>query len=241
MQGETRKTGTFGDIATSSFYPPHHITTGEGGAVYTSNALLARIARSLRDWGRDCACASGQDNRCGCRFNGQFGELPFGYDHKYVYSHFGYNLKATDMQAAIGVAQMDKLENFVAARKRNYALLKSALQPLNDEFILPEPCVNADPSWFGFPLTCKGEIQRRKIVNALEERGVQTRMLFAGNIVRQPCFDTMRKNSGGYRVVGVLENTDIVMERTLWLGVYPGIDENAIAFMAEAIKEAIKH
>lgn len=236
LRGETRKTGTFGDIATSSFYPPHHITTGEGGAVYTSDPLLAKIVFSMRDWGRDCACASGQDNLCGRRFEGQFGELPRGYDHKYVYSHFGYNLKATDLQAAIGVAQLGKLDGFISVRRRNFRLVKEALLPLGDRLVLPEACSHADPSWFGFLMTCRQSTDRNKLVRYLEENKIQTRMLFAGNMVRQPCFDGMRKAGTGYRAVGGLENTDKVMEGAFWIGVYPGIDERAIAYTADTIK-----
>jgi CDP-6-deoxy-D-xylo-4-hexulose-3-dehydrase len=235
LDGKTLKTGGFGDIATSSFYPAHHITTGEGGAVYTSDPLLAKIIRSMRDWGRDCACASGQDDLCGHRFDGQFGELPLGYDHKYVYSHFGYNLKATDMQAAIGVAQLDKLDGFVAARRRDFDLLYSALEPLRDRLILPEACPGSKPSWFGFPIMCGPGVDRREVVSYLEKHKIQTRMLFAGNIVRQPC---MRSHE--YRSIGELPNTDAVMNSLFWLGVYPGLDENAIAYMAETLKNSLK-
>ena len=233
VEGVRYKTGSFGDIATSSFYPPHHITTGEGGAVYTSDPLLAKIIRSMRDWGRDCMCASGQDNLCGHRFDGQYGELPQGYDHKYVYSHFGYNLKATDMQAAIGVAQLDKIEAFVASRRRNFDLLYSMLTPLADKFIMPEACENSVPSWFGFPLLCKDGVNRGTIVRYLEEHGVQTRMLFAGNIVKQPCMQGVE-----HRVVGELVNTDRVMNDLFWFGVYPGLDDNAIAYMADTLLTA---
>ncbi|MDR1193749.1 MAG: lipopolysaccharide biosynthesis protein RfbH [Peptococcaceae bacterium] len=235
LAGETKRTGTFGDIATSSFYPAHHITTGEGGAVYTSDPLLAKIIRSTRDWGRDCACASGQDNLCGHRFDGQFGALPQGYDHKYVYSHFGYNLKATDMQAAVGAAQLKKLDSFVAARRRNFDLLYSALEPLRDKLILPEACPNSAPSWFGFPITCREGIDRKHIVTYLEEHKIQTRMLFAGNIIRQPCMRGV-----AFRAIGELPNTDNVMSNLFWLGVYPGLDENAIAYMTETLAEAVK-
>jgi CDP-6-deoxy-D-xylo-4-hexulose-3-dehydrase len=238
LGGETRKTGSFGDLATSSFYPPHHITTGEGGAVYTSNPLLAKIVRSMRDWGRDCACASGRDNLCGNRFDGQFGELPRGYDHKYVYSHFGYNLKATDMQAAIGVAQLDKLERFGAARRRNFARLRAALLPLEDRLILPEACPGSDPSWFGFPITCRSGLERGRIVRELERNGIQTRMLFAGNLLRQPCFDRMRETGEGYRVPAELINTDRVMSDTFWIGVYPGMTDAMLDYMAERILDA---
>lgn len=236
FNGETRKTGAFGDIGTSSFYPAHHITTGEGGAVYTSNPLLAKIMRSMRDWGRDCECGAGQDNRCGNRFNGQYGELPMGYDHKYIYSHFGYNLKATDMQAAVGVAQLDKLHAFTDARRRNWETIREALLPLKEKFILPETCPNAIPSWFGFLVTCRNGIDRNKIVNHLEDNGIQTRMLFAGNIVRHPCFDDMRKTRERYRVVGELTNTDCVMTDSFWFGVYPGINESKIDYIIDTLK-----
>jgi CDP-6-deoxy-D-xylo-4-hexulose-3-dehydrase len=234
LNGEMRRTGAFGDIATSSFYPAHHITTGEGGAAYTSDPLLSKIMRSLRDWGRDCVCASGHDNMCGRRFDGQFGELPQGYDHKYVYSHFGYNLKATDMQAAIGAAQLDKLDGFVAARKRNFGLLKSALLPLSDKLILPEAAPDSDPSWFGFPITCRQGVSRDKIVEYLERHKIQTRMLFAGNIIRQPCM-----HGAEYRVIGELPSTDRVMRDLCWLGVYPGLDDNAIGYVAEMLAAAV--
>jgi CDP-6-deoxy-D-xylo-4-hexulose-3-dehydrase len=234
LDGRTRKTGAFGDIATSSFYPPHHITTGEGGAVYTDNPLLAKIVRSLRDWGRDCMCAPGQDDLCGRRFDGRFGELPQGYDHKYVYSHLGYNLKATDMQAAVGVAQLDKLDGFVTARRHNFRHLHDALASLSDRLLLPEPCKNANPSWFGFPILCRKGADREKIVRALESEGIQTRMLFAGNIARQPCMQDV-----DYRIAGSLENTDSVMNRLFWLGVYPGIDDNAMDYMSEKIKDCL--
>lgn len=230
LDGATKRTGSFGDLGTSSFYPPHHITTGEGGAVYTDNPLLAKIMRSLRDWGRDCVCASGQDNLCGHRFDGQYGELPKGYDHKYVYSHFGYNLKATDLQAAIGVAQLDKIDDFVSARRDHFKHLYSALQPAVDAFILPEPCEQSNPSWFGFPLLCREGVKRESIVRALEDKGIQTRMLFAGNIVRQPCMQGVE-----YRAIGSLENTDSVMNHLFWIGVYPGLDDNAMDYMVDAL------
>lgn len=236
LGNETKKTGTFGDIGTSSFYPPHHMTTGEGGAVYTSDPLLAKIIQSMRDWGRDCVCPSGRDNLCGHRFDGQYGELPRGYDHKYVYSHFGYNLKATDMQAAIGVAQLEKLDEFTRLRRRNFKLLREGLSSLQDKLILPEPCNDANPSWFGFLITCREDGLRDKLVHGLEQAGIQTRMLFAGNILRQPCFDDMRKRGEGYRVVGELTNTDRVMRDTFWLGVYPGLEETAVGYIVEIIK-----
>lgn len=230
LNGKTGRTGSFGDICTSSFYPAHHITTGEGGAVYTNNPLLHKIARSMRDWGRDCVCASGQDNLCGHRFDGQFGDLPQGYDHKYVYSHFGYNLKATDMQAAIGVAQIDKLDSFTQARRRNFDRLHHALQPVNDKLILPEPTANSAPSWFGFPIICREKINRNQLVRSLEEKGIQTRMLFAGNITRQPCI-----KANEYRIVGDLANTDRVMNDLFWLGVYPGLDSDSLEYMSETL------
>lgn len=239
LNNETKKTGAFGDIGTSSFYPPHHITTGEGGAVYTSDPLLAKIMRSMRDWGRACSCSSGQDNLCGYRFDGQFGELPRGYDHKYVYSHFGYNLKATDMQAAIGTAQLEKIEAFTQKRRQNFNRLKDGLSSVEDKLILPQPCPCSDPSWFGFLLTCREGVGREKLVRELERAGIQTRMLFAGNIVRQPCFDAIR-GTAKYRVAGNLENTDLVMNRTFWLGVYPGMTDEKIDFMIEKIRESLK-
>jgi len=240
LDGETGMTGTFGDIGTSSFYPPHHMTMGEGGAVYTNSALLSRIIFSLRDWGRDCVCAPGQDNLCGNRFSRQLGELPPGYDHKYVYSHFGYNLKATDMQAAIGVAQLEKLPSFVKRRRHNFDRLKTALSPVQDRLILPEACPNSEPSWFGFLLTCQGGADRNEVVPFLESRGIQTRMLFAGNLIRQPCFDAMRKSGEGYRIVGDLRNTDRIMSDTFWVGVYPGMTDEKIDYMAEMIIEAVR-
>lgn len=239
LNGQKRFTGTIGDIGTSSFYPPHHMTMGEGGAVYTNDALLSKIIRSMRDWGRDCVCASGCDNMCGHRFDGQYGELPSGYDHKYVYSHFGYNLKATDMQAAIGCAQIEKLPAFVESRKRNFECLKAALQPIEDKVILPVPCDNSEPSWFGFLITCREGVDRNKVVQYIEGKGIQTRMLFAGDLVKHPCFDEMRKTGEGYRVVGELENTDRVMRDTFWVGVYPGLTDEMIDYMARTIIEAV--
>lgn len=236
----TKLTGTIGDIGTSSFYPPHHMTMGEGGAVYTNNSLLNKIVRSFRDWGRDCICPSGRDNVCGHRFDKQYGELPLGYDHKYVYSHFGYNLKATEMQAAVGCAQLKKFPSFIERRKYNFNRLKANLIEVNDKLILPEPCVNSDPSWFGFLITCKEGISRNKIVAYCEENGVQTRMLFAGNLVKHPCFDDMRSTQTGYRVVGKLINTDRIMNDTFWVGVYPGMTDEMIDYIAKIIKEAVK-
>lgn len=240
IDGEEKFTGTIGDIGTSSFYPPHHMTMGEGGAVYTNNALLNKIIRSFRDWGRDCVCPSGMDNLCKHRFDRQYGELPLGYDHKYVYSHFGYNLKATDMQAAIGCAQIEKFPSFVERRRHNFDRLWNALQPVADKLILPEPCRNSAPSWFGFLITCKEGIDRNKVVSYVEGHGVQTRMLFAGNLIKHPCFDQMRASGEGYRVVGSLENTDRIMNDTFWVGVYPGMTDEMIDYMAKTIIEAVQ-
>lgn len=240
MNGEERFTGTIGDIGTSSFYPPHHMTMGEGGAVYTNNPLLHKCIRSFRDWGRDCVCASGQDNLCGHRFDRQYGELPIGYDHKYVYSHFGYNLKATDMQAAVGCAQLEKFPGFVERRKQNFARLKDRLSETNDKLILPEACENSNPSWFGFLITCKEGIDRNKIVQYVENHGIQTRMLFAGNLIKHPCFDEMRKTGKGYRVVGELYNTDRIMQDSFWIGVYPGMTDEMIDYMAKIIRESFE-
>ena len=237
IDGITKYTGTFGDIGTSSFYPPHHMTMGEGGAVYTSNPLLHKIIRSLRDWGRDCACPSGQDNLCGHRFNIQFGELPVGYDHKYVYSHFGYNLKATDMQAAIGCAQLKKFPQFVEKRKLNWKRLYEGLKDMQDKLILPEAAPNSDPSWFGFLITCKNGINRNKLVQHIESNNIQTRMLFAGNLIKHPCFDGMRKTGEGYRIAGSLDTTDRIMNDSFWVGVYPGMNDEMINRMIEVIKE----
>ncbi len=240
INGEEKFTGTIGDIGTSSFYPPHHMTMGEGGAVYTDNPLIHKAVRSLRDWGRDCVCPSGRDNLCGHRFDKQYGELPLGYDHKYVYSHFGYNLKATDMQAAVGCAQLAKFPTFVEKRRHNFDRLRAALEEVEDKLILPEPCPNSKPSWFGFLLTCREGVDKNKVVQYIEDHGVQTRMLFAGNIVKQPCFDEMRASGKGYRVVGDLAVTDRIMKDTFWLGVYPGMTDEKIDYMAKVIKEAVK-
>lgn len=240
IDGEGKFTGTIGDIGTSSFYPPHHMTMGEGGAVYTNNPLLHKIIRSFRDWGRDCMCPSGVDNLCGHRFDRQYGELPLGYDHKYVYSHFGYNLKVTDMQAAIGVAQIKKVLSFTERRRHNFERLYNALTDLQDKFILPEACPNSKPSWFGFLLTCREGVDRVKVIKYLEEHGVQTRNLFAGNLIKHPCFDEMRKTGKGYRVIGSLENTDRIMRDTFWIGVYPGMTDEKIYYMAKVIKEAVR-
>ena len=239
IDGKTYKTGTVGDLGTSSFYPPHHMTMGEGGAVYTNNPLLSKIVRSMRDWGRDCVCPSGCDNLCGHRFDKQYGELPLGYDHKYVYSHFGYNLKATDMQAAVGCAQLKKFPSFVERRKHNFARLHKALECVSDKLILPEACPNSDPSWFGFLITCREGVDREKVVPYIESQGVQTRMLFAGNLTKHPCFDLMRASGKGYRVVGDLAVTDRVMTSTFWVGVYPGMTDEMIDYMAKIIIEAL--
>lgn len=236
---QTRLTGTIGDIGTSSFYPPHHLTMGEGGAIYTDNPLLNKIIHSFRDWGRDCVCVSGQDNLCGHRFDRQYGELPVGYDHKYVYSHFGYNLKATDMQAAIGVAQLKKFPSFVKRRRDNFARLYRGLQDMDKYFVLPKAAEGSKPSWFGFMLTCKDNISREKIVRYLEARGIQTRMLFAGNLTKHPCFDEMRQKGEGYRIIGELTNTDRIMRDTFWIGVYPGMTDEKLDYMIKVIHESV--
>lgn len=238
--GSYKKTGTIGDIGTSSFYPPHHMTMGEGGAVYTDNPLLNKIIRSMRDWGRDCVCPSGRDNMCGHRFDGTFGELPKGYDHKYVYSHFGYNLKATDMQAAVGCAQLKKLPSFVEKRRHNFKYLLMLLNDTTDQLILPQAASYSSPSWFGFTITCREEDRRDKLVSYLEKHGIQTRMLFAGNIIKHPCFDELRQEMTGYRVVGSLDNTDRIMRDTFWIGVYPGMTDEMLLEMSKRIHEGLK-
>ncbi len=242
IDGEWRSTGTIGDIGTSSFYPPHHITMGEGGAVYTNNAQLHRIINSFRDWGRDCWCPSGHDGTCGKRFTQQLGTLPYGYDHKYTYSHFGYNLKATDLQASIGCAQLEKLPEFTQKRRHNWQYLYDRLSGLEDVFILPEAQKDSRPSWFGFLLTVRegAKVSRDDVVRCLESKKIQTRMLFAGNLLRHPCFDEMRKTGEGFRIVGELKNTDIIMSRSFWIGVYPGMNDDMLDYMAETIKEAVK-
>lgn len=268
--GNVTFTGTVGDIGTSSFYPPHHMTMGEGGAVYTNNPLLNKIIKSMRDWGRDCSCVSGQDNLCGHRFDKQYGELPLGYDHKYVYSHFGYNLKATDMQAAVGCAQLKKFPSFVERRKTNFARLytllltgnttvesneyakKTADDMINSlwesggfatdksgKIILPQPCKTSYPSWFGFIMTLKEDVDRNKVISYIEGKGVQTRMLFAGNLTKHPCFDDMRKEGKGYRIVGNLNETDRIMNHSFWVGVYPGMTDEMIDYIAKTIMEAV--
>lgn len=242
IDGETRLTGAWGDIGTSSFYPPHHITMGEGGCVYTNDPLLSHLVLSCRDWGRDCVCVSGQDNRCGHRFDGQYGELPRGYDHKYVYSHLGYNLKATDMQAAIGCAQLEKLPAFTAARRRNWQRLYDRLadSPAAEKLILPCPAENSEPSWFGFLISVRpgSGITRDQLTRALEAHNIQTRLLFSGNLIRHPCFDSIR-GTGAYRVVGGLETTDFIMNNSFWIGVYPGMTDAMLDYMADCIIEAV--
>lgn len=240
IDGVWKMTGTIGDIGTSSFYPPHHMTTGEGGAVYTNNPLLHKIVRSMRDWGRDCVCPPGKDNLCGHRFENQYGELPFGYDHKYVYSHFGYNCKATDMQAAVGCAQLKKMPGFVKRRIHNFERLSEKLQPVSDKLILPKATEHSVPSWFGFLITCKEGVDRNKVVAYIEGKEIQTRMLFAGNFVKQPCFDEMRAEQKGYRTVGDLKETDRIMEDSFWIGVNPGMSDEAVDYTAQIIMEAVR-
>ena len=242
LNGEWKYTGTIGHLGTSSFYPPHHMTMGEGGAVYTDDVTLKCLVESFRDWGRDCWCPSGRDNTCDNRFSRQFGALPIGYDHKYVYSHFGYNLKVTDMQAAIGCAQLEKLPGFIEKRKQNWKLLRDGLAGLEDSFVLPEATENSDPSWFGFLLTVREGVRftRDQIVNHLEEKAIQTRMLFAGNLIKHPCFDEMRNEGKGYRAIGGLATTDRIMHDTFWVGVYPGMSEGATQYMLDTIKGFVK-
>lgn len=240
IDGIWKKTGTIGDIGTSSFYPPHHMTMGEGGAVYTDNPLLHKIIRSMRDWGRDCSCPPGVDNQCGHRYDGQYGELPGGYDHKYVYSHFGYNLKVTDLQAAIGCAQLEKLEAFTSMRREHYKILTERLMELKDKLILPIACEHSNPSWFGYLITCKTGINRNSVVQYLENHGVQTRMLFAGNLIKHPCFDVIRDNKEAYRIAGSLEKTDMLMENSFWIGVYPGMTEEMLHYMTACIGRALE-
>ena len=238
LDGKSYKTGTIGDIGTSSFYPPHHMTMGEGGAVYTKNPTLHKIIRSFRDWGRDCICPSGVDNLCGHRFDRQFGTLPLGYDHKYTYSHFGYNLKATDMQAAIGCAQLEKFPSFVERRKYNWKRIYDGLQSVQDKLILPEPVENSSPSWFGFCITCKDGVSRNELVKKIEAENIQTRALFAGNLTRHPCFDQIR-GTDAYRIVGDLRETDRIMNNTFWIGVYPGMTDAMLDKMISVIKASV--
>lgn len=241
INGETRYTGTWGDIGTSSFYPPHHMTMGEGGCVYTDNPLLNRMIKSFRDWGRDCVCPSGRDNLCGHRFDGRFGRLPRGYDHKYVYSHFGYNLKVTDMQAAVGVEQLKKFPSFIEARRRNWERLRSGLEPVRDKLILPEPAADSRPSWFGFLVSVREDsgLDRNKVTGYIEDHNIQTRLLFSGNLVKHPCFDQIR-GTDAYRVSGGLEATDFIMGHAFWVGVYPGMTDEKLDYMAQVIREAVK-
>ena len=240
INGETRFTGTWGDIGTSSFYPPHHMTMGEGGCVYTNSPLLNRLIKSYRDWGRDCICPSGHDNFCGHRFDGQYGELPAGYDHKYVYSHFGYNLKVTDMQAAIGCEQLKKFPSFIERRRHNWDRLRAALEPAADKLILPEPAANSRPSWFGFLISVKPEscLDRNAVTRYIEDHNVQTRLLFSGNLIKHPCFDQIR-GTDAYRVAGELTSTDFIMNNAFWVGVYPGMTDEMIDYMAKIIIEAV--
>ena len=231
-----KRTGSFGDTATVSFYPAHHITTGEGGAVFVNSPLVKKQVESFRDWGRDCYCATGHDNTCHKRFEWQLGDLPFGYDHKYIYSHIGYNLKATDMQAALGVSQLKKLDKFVAARKANFNYLKAALSDVQD-FVMPEATPNSDPSWFGFPITIKPEsgIDRTKLLRHLDEKKIGTRLLFAGNLLKQPAYRNIE-----HRVIGDLKNSDLVMTNTFWLGVYPGLTEEMLSYVSEVVHDFVK-
>ena len=229
------KVGTFGDLATVSFYPAHHITMGEGGCVLTNTPLLRTLVESFRDWGRDCWCEPGKENTCGKRFDWQLGELPHGYDHKYIYSHIGYNLKATDMQAAVGVAQLKKLPRFIEARKKNFAAIREALSGSEEHFILPEPTPHSDPSWFGFPMMVRDDAPflRRDIVEYLATKKVQSRQLFGGNLIRQPAYKNIR-----HRVVGELRNSDRVMNQAFWIGVYPGLTTEMIEYAITSIREA---
>ena len=237
IDGVTKKTGTWGDIGTSSFYPPHHITMGEGGAVYTNNDLLDRIIRSFRDWGRDCWCVGGVDNTCKVRFTGQFGELPYGYDHKYVYSHFGFNLKITDMQAAIGCAQLEKIDDIIAARRANYQTLYDGLKDVPG-LMLPTAEENSNPSWFGFLIAIKEDagFTRNELTEYLESQKIQTRNLFAGNYIKHPAFDEMRRSNQGFRCVTDLRQTDFIMTNGFWIGVYPGMTPEMLDWMISCIK-----
>lgn len=239
LNGKEYLVGTVGDIGTSSFYPPHHMTMGEGGCVYTNNPLLHKLIRSYRDWGRDCMCAAGQDNLCGRRFEGKYGKLPEGYDHKFVYSHFGYNLKATDMQAAVGCEQLKKLPDFIEKRRHNWNRLYNGLIELQDKLILPKATKNSNPSWFGFLMTVKEGIDCVKVVKYIESQGIQTRRLFSGNLLKHPCFDYMKDQGRDYRVIGSLKNTDRIMRDTFWVGVYPGMDDSKIDYVIEVIKRSL--
>ena len=240
LNGVTKYTGTWGDIGTSSFYPPHHMTMGEGGCVYTDNPLLHRLILSFRDWGRDCICPSGRDNFCGHRFDGKYGQLPDGYDHKYVYSHFGYNLKVTDLQAAIGCEQLKKFPGFIERRRHNWEYLHKALQPVADKLILPEPAENSEPSWFGYLISVRegSGLSRNAVTKYIETHNVQTRLLFSGNLIKHPCFDQIR-GTDAYRVSGSLEVTDFIMNQSFWIGVYPGMTDEMLDYMAQVIREAV--
>ena len=231
-----KRTGSFGDTATVSFYPAHHITTGEGGAVFVNSPLVKKQVESFRDWGRDCYCATGHDNTCHKRFEWQLGDLPAGYDHKYIYGHIGYNLKATDMQAALGVSQLKKLDRFVAARKANFNFLKNSLTDIPD-FVMPEATLNSDPSWFGFPITIRQEsrIDRTALLRHLDEKKIGTRLLFAGNLLKQPAYKNIE-----HRVIGDLKNSDLVMTNTFWLGVYPGLTDEMLNYVSEVIHDFVK-
>ncbi|MEN9954854.1 MAG: lipopolysaccharide biosynthesis protein RfbH [Actinomycetota bacterium] len=231
-----KRTGSFGDTATVSFYPAHHITTGEGGAVFVNSPLVKKQVESFRDWGRDCYCATGHDNTCHKRFEWQLGDLPAGYDHKYIYGHIGYNLKATDMQAALGVSQLKKLDRFVAARKANFSYLKNALSDVQD-FIMPEATINSDPSWFGFPITIRPEssIDRTSLLRHLDDKKIGTRLLFAGNLLKQPAYRNIE-----HRVIGDLKNSDLVMTNTFWLGVYPGLTDEMLNYVSEVVHNFVK-
>ena len=229
-------TGTFGDAATLSFYPAHHITMGEGGAIFTNNMRIKRIAESFRDWGRDCYCEPGKENTCGKRFDWKLGNLPHGYDHKYIYSHAGYNMKITDMQAACGLGQLDQLDNFIKKRKSNLKFLKSQLKELEEEFLLPEAEKNSDPSWFGFPITIKknSKIKRRDLINKLTEKKIGTRLVFAGNLTKQPAYLNKK-----YKISGELTTTDLVMENTFWVGIQPALGEEELSYVAKSMKEIL--
>lgn len=240
LDGKEYNVGTVGDIGTSSFYPPHHMTMGEGGCVYTNNKQLHKLIRSFRDWGRDCMCESGQDNLCAHRFDGKYGELPEGYDHKFVYSHFGYNLKMTDMQAAIGCEQLKKLPQFIESRRHNWKRLREGLECMTDKVILPVPQPDSNPSWFGFIMTVREGVDCVGVVKHIESKGIQTRRLFAGNLLKHPCFDEMRRLGEGYRIVGNLDSTDRIMRDSFWVGVYPGLDDARVDYMVEVIKEALQ-
>lgn len=240
LDGKWYMTGTIGDIGTSSFYPPHHITMGEGGACYTNDSDMHRLILSFRDWGRDCVCRPGEDNRCGHRFDGQYGMLPKGYDHKYVYSNFGYNLSITDMQAAVGCAQLNRLEHFTEKRKYNWEILREELGDLDDRVIMPRAEKDSDPSWFGFCMTLRKGLDRAKVLRFIEDHGVQTRLLFAGNFIKQPCFDSIRDLRDRYRIVGTLKNTDIISQSTFWIGVYPGMTDDKLYYMADVVRKAVR-